>query len=100
QSRILDLLDLAIRRRTEDLRGIEFERVAFLLFPSPPLHLELSHHRIEGTPGNESSSLSICRRNGHPRTRGPDLRNPTAHFTGSAKRGCSVDENQSRAQHL
>src|SRR5881397_1746162 len=40
-------LNLGILRGPEDLRGIEFELVGFLLFPSPRLHLELCHRRID-----------------------------------------------------
>src|SRR5207245_2794241 len=45
--------------------------------------------------GNESSSLSICWRNGHPGTEmHPDPRNPRKRFTGGAKRGCLLDETE------
>src|SRR5213594_2697485 len=40
-------LNLGILRGPKDMRGIEFELVGFLLFPSPRLHLELCHRWID-----------------------------------------------------
>ena len=52
--------------------------------PAAPFGAGPSQDRLEGL-GNESSSLSICWRNGDPEFTGPHLRNPRDRFAGDAK---------------